>query len=340
MPFPGEQLVARLWETIAEKGIGGYLTPWHMRRMAAADRDIRRDDLLRLAQDERDAAAIRSGRKRLTSTNELVDVPPGGDGAALQGGAAGSIAALVAEHIRREVNVSKAVLQAEAVLENDPQSPPNRRVDDDWLARWRDSAGQVSSEALREMWANALAGEIKEPGTFSLRTLAFLHNVSQEDAELIAELAPFVVTDSVDRNTFVFRGGKAAQILESRGLSEPFLFRLADLGIVSAPTPGLQLTLKLSVPPSGLWFSTLAKGGLALVVKPATGGTHVSVPVCRVTSLGSEILRLGSFAAADSYFARHFGGWIEQQGFKLVLDSPPDPSADGTSVDRGEPRDD
>ena len=68
--------------------------------------------------------------------------------------------------MRAEVNVAKAVLSAEAALEDDPQKPPDRRVDEDWLFRWRDSASKVSVAELQALWGRVLAGEIKSPGTF------------------------------------------------------------------------------------------------------------------------------------------------------------------------------
>ena len=55
MEFPGEKLLIRLWETIAEKGIGGWLRPWQNRRegqsrIDAEDRTMARP---RLGDEER-----------------------------------------------------------------------------------------------------------------------------------------------------------------------------------------------------------------------------------------------------------------------------------------------
>ena len=47
----------------------------------------------------------------------------------------------------------------------------------------------MSSEELQTLWGRVLAGEIKSPGTFSLRTLEFLKNTSHEEALKIAKLA-------------------------------------------------------------------------------------------------------------------------------------------------------
>ena len=36
MEFPGEKLVTKMWETLAEKGIGAALQPWHEKRLGEA----------------------------------------------------------------------------------------------------------------------------------------------------------------------------------------------------------------------------------------------------------------------------------------------------------------
>ena len=91
------------------------------------------------------------------------------------------------------------------------------------LFRWRDAAGTVSSEELQTLWGRALAGEIKSPGSFSLRTLEFMKNISQEEALKITKAAPFVIN-----NDFIV---KDAKLLDSEGISFSFLLYLQNLGI-------------------------------------------------------------------------------------------------------------
>ena len=73
MEFPGEKLVIKLWETIADKGIGSLLKPWQIRREGRAFLDVRRDEMLALAQVEVDTASIRGGHQLLKATGELID---------------------------------------------------------------------------------------------------------------------------------------------------------------------------------------------------------------------------------------------------------------------------
>ena len=44
--FPGEKLAIKIWETITEKGIGGLLSPWQIKREGRARAEVRRQELL------------------------------------------------------------------------------------------------------------------------------------------------------------------------------------------------------------------------------------------------------------------------------------------------------
>ena len=88
-----------------------------------------------------------------------------------------SVRSNATQEARKEINVSKAIIYAEEALANDAQVPPGRSIDEDWLFAWRDYAGRVSTEDLQKLWGNVLAGEVKSPGTYSVRTLEFIRGL-------------------------------------------------------------------------------------------------------------------------------------------------------------------
>ena len=311
MDAPGEKLVLRLWETVVEKGIGGLLSPWQTRRTERARIGAQREERLALAQAERDIEQIQSGRKRFTADYQLVEGRTDDETAVGQDLASRALAStaqknLLLEQMRAEVNVAKALLHAEAELESDAQAPPERKIDDDWLIRWRDSASKVSAEKLQTLWGRVLAGEVKSPGSFSLRMLEFLKNLSQEEARGVEKLAPFAID-----NSFVFSGNQDA--LESEGISFSSLVELQDLGIITQAMAGLRVTLQ--IPQSGRGLFSYNR---VLIVTPNAENAELSLAVYRLTSLGSQVLKLGSFTTRDTYF-RSVGEEIKQQGFKVVL---------------------
>ena len=57
--------------------------------------------------------------------------------------------------------------------------------DFDFFYRFYDNAGKVSDEEMQELWAKILAGEINQPGEYSLKTLLVLSSFSKTMETLV-----------------------------------------------------------------------------------------------------------------------------------------------------------
>ena len=303
MDVHGEKLLIKLWDTIADKGIGSLLKPWQMRREGRAALDVRREELLALAQAELDAAAIRSGQRRLLPDGTLSNQPTEKEVVLLLPEQAYEPPLLphieeIADHntraesIRREISISKAVIHAEDELAQDSQEPSAAKVSDDWLLRWRECAAGVSSDELQSLWGKVLAGEVKNPGRYSLRTLEFLRNLSQDEAKAIEKLSPFVVND------VIFRGDEA--LLGSEGVTFALLLSLQELNIVSGVGAlGLEITWPSLF--QDRFEQALVSYGRVLLVTHADATRSLKIHIYQLTGLGRQILRLGTFHANDAY---------------------------------------
>ncbi len=318
MDFPGEKLVIKLWETLAEKGVGSLLSPWQAVREGKARNELRREELLMLAQAEVDAAEIRAGRKRLendgslrllTSTPEQNTTERIEPTISLPSLAEVSIKNRTAEEARKEINASKAIIYAEEVLSGDRQTPPDRSIDDDWFFTWRDYAGGVSTEDLQQLWGKVLAGEVKSPGSYSLRTLEFLRGLSKGEAEHISRLASFVIEGRIVRSL--------KQHLDEQGITFSLLLQMQELGLLSGvEAAGLNTTYKSGN--SEQFVIPLRSNGKALVVENDDPNKELKLEVYLLTGVGSQLLGLGSFTANLDYL-RLVGKEIIKQGFSVKL---------------------
>ena len=154
-----------------------------------------------------------------------------------------------------------------------------------------------------------IAGEIKSPGSFSLRTLDFVKNLSQEDALQIAKISPFVI----DRDV-LFRDRK---LLDSFGITLGFLLNIQDLGILSGVEAlGLE-TMLLSVK-TEKFERAIVSYNRALIVTHEDADKKLKLEIYKLTSLGQQVLELGSFQAHDVYL-RSVGKTICRQGFKVQM---------------------
>lgn len=88
-------------------------------------------------------------------------------------------------------NTASIIQKAEQQF-NEGEQVSSEPVDKDWLNRFLDYAEGVSEEEMQNIWAKILAGEVKQPKSFSLRTLNVLRNMTKEDAELFVEVSKYV----------------------------------------------------------------------------------------------------------------------------------------------------
>ena len=265
---------------------------------------VRREEALMFAQTEQDVKDIQSGRKIVDANYQPAELHE----------QASPLAVVhrnrIAQEVRSEVNVSKALLRAEAELEDDPQIPPDRTVDEDWLFRWRDAACTVSSEELQTLWGRVLAGEIKSPGSFSLRTLEFLKNISHKEALEIAKLAPFVLG-----NDCIFKNEE--KLLDSEGITFGFLLGLQNLGITcGVDAAGLSRETRSNNPDK--FKQVLVSHDRVLVVTHEDASKTSTLAIYGLTSLGRQIFKLGSFKSHEIYL-RKVGQVICSQGFNVSL---------------------
>jgi hypothetical protein len=318
--FPGEKLVIKLWETLTDKGIGSLLSPWHLGREGRARNQVRREEILMLAQAEKDAAEIRAGRKQLrpdgtlllTSSNQAASSVPEGRVEstlalfhAMEYGTREAAAAAA----RSEINAAKAIIFAEDQLASDTQEPSVRSVDEDWLFVWREHAGKVSAEDLQRLWGSVLAGEVKAPGRYSIRTLEFLKTLSKREAEMISKLATYVIDGRIARSQTTY--------LESKGLHFSMLLNMQELGVLSGMEAiGLNTTYKSVV--EGRFVRAFVSHGKALIVEHEDSAKALTLEIYMLTEVGRQVLGLGSFEP-DVEYLRLVGKDILQKGFSVKL---------------------
>ena len=327
MTWPGEGLLIKLWETLAEKGVGDLLKPWQIQREAKAQLEARRLEIVALADAEREADEIRSGRRKLEDSRYALALSTPENGKRKERIEPRlealpvvdlATASVVSDAIRREVNVAKAITYAETELRDDSQQASDEAVDTDWLFRWRDYAGSVSSEELQGLWGRLLAGEVKSPGSFSYRALELLRNLSVEEANRIERLSRFVITDFIARNQ--------SDILKSEGVHFQELLDMQDLGII-AGVESLGLTRTLNSVVEDRFVLPLCSHGRVLLLRDDDPKKQVKIKVYVVTAIGKQILRLGKFSPHDGYL-RAVGEELKKSGVSVAIADYRDETAD------------
>lgn len=319
MDYPGERLLLKMWETLAEKGVGSLLSPWQEKRMAEARVEIRRNEMLLIAQAENEVDAIKSGKsayvvhpnpKLIESTSEKTDdkgrIEPTLNLAEFSAGIASGD---FADSVRKEANIAKAILNAEDILKQDQQEPSEEPIEDDWLYSWRDYAGRVSSDELQDLWGRILAGEVKQPGSYSMRTLEFLKGLSKSEALLISKAARFVIAGRIFR--------KKDKFLESEGINFSQLMFLQDIGVMSG-VEATGLTSTIGSLNEDKFFQVLVSNKKVIILEHDDQSKSINIPIYLLTQVGAEVLKLASFDSHFEYLESVAEDFV-RQGFKVQV---------------------
>lgn len=315
---PYSSLLEKMWDTVFNKGLGGVFKPYQERREAKARIDIRKNETLALAQAEKEADEIRAGKKVFvgygkplleappTNTNLLADDPEKVEHyinweLAMQTNKQMSFA----NKIQQEINVSKAILRAEEMLEEDKQEPSSKEVNMDWLFAWHEYAKRTSSEDLQDLWGAVLAGEVKNPGKFSLRTLEFIKTLSQSEAQLIESFFAYVVNEAIFKIDDDF--------FEKQGLKYSDFLALMNMGILTASS---TLSVKYRTRVINSFLVMLRVGSSGLLIEHEDPNKEASMKIYGVTDLGMQIFSLGSFEVDKNYFY-NLGREFVKKGFSV-----------------------
>jgi len=320
----GEKLLIKLWETLAKDGVGSLASPWQIKREGKAHAEVRRDEMLMFAQAEVEVEQIKLGKKKLRNDGRLIELSGSKN---IEDGFVDYLGRLEptisldsfsdkveqqrkAEDIQQEININKTIGLAEEELLRSQQEPSEKEVDSDWLSRWRDHAKSTNNEELRQIWGRTLAGEVKSPGSYSLRTLEFIKNLSQEEAVAISKLGQF----AIGRSIF-----KCPQ-LEKQGINFNFLLQMDDLGIVNGVQGGQVSGLELSFNSreADKFSTVLVNRNQVLLIEAEDPKKKLAIGCYQISKIGTEVLSLGDFSANEEYL-RELGDEIKKKGFDVKI---------------------
>lgn len=144
---------------------------------------------------------------------------------------------LQAQEERRQLNVENIVGQAAQNLID--EELPAEEVSSDWSARFIRESEDISDENMQALWAKILAGEIKRPGSYSVRTLNVLKNLAVGEAEIFTKYADRIVTQGPQVFIAILNGSYDIPLEE--------IIILRDCGLIAADD---QIIIQFRVKPN------------------------------------------------------------------------------------------
>lgn len=144
---------------------------------------------------------------------------------------------------RQQSNLEKIMALA---LDYCPEYVADMDVDPDWFQQYCDLVLNISNQTMQQLWAKILAGEIGQPGSFSLKTLFLLQRMSFKEALALQKAASLTCRVRLQDSGHIYFGyvrkpsiwqiltgrSKAVLNLSQFGLTFPQILSLIDLNLL------------------------------------------------------------------------------------------------------------
>lgn len=324
-----QKLADKLWQTLFGGGEAALMAPWRRSDSRRNHQQVRAAELAAIETMLADLDALHAGRKAFNRSGELVDVPqddfrPSSRFSAfLEPAAEDPLAELrvptVAESLRKvrqdaeiqalrqSLNVRRIGLRADMLAETvELQSLSERPVDADWLLRWKEAAARAVAPDFQDMWARVLVEEVRQPGTHSLRTLAFLGTVSRADMTTLRFML------RLDLGGFI---ALEAAGYFNKDIHGPMFTQLEAMGLLQ-PDPG---KVRLRSVEEKNFRAVLRCQNKALYIEGPDEGSELPLLARSFTALGREVSGLFTPGLADTAYLFALGNALKKRGYRVDI---------------------
>jgi len=189
------------------------------------------------------------------------------------------------QEAKKQLNIENVTAFAAEELKNE-QPVTDEPLDEDWTTRFFRIAEDISNEEMQALWGKILAGEIKQPKTYSLRTLELIRNLSKLEATTFMKVASFAIKSGTAN--FLFKGNDDKILKEKFNITYNDTALLTEIGLLQ-PGPFVNYQLFQQTTDSQHVFTS---GNIIIIVKIKANTPTVMMPVDVFSNAGNELLKL------------------------------------------------
>lgn len=181
------------------------------------------------------------------------------------------------QELIKQSNIENVILKAYQILEmeTDVSAEP---VELGWTVRFMNYVGEIDDEELQNIWAKLLSGEVKQPHSFSLRTLDVVKNLSRLEAELFEKIAVFIFDDCLSNDD---------NILKKYNIFYEDVLKLCECGLINSNSGICEI---LTIKKKQVIKSTQE---FVFIVNPKDENeVEVSIPLYVLTEAGKALIKI------------------------------------------------
>lgn len=201
----------------------------------------------------------------------------------------------------------------------------DKEVNKDWATRFFNIAEDISDEEMQYLWGKILANEVKQPSSYSLRTLDILRNLTVDEAKMFAKMAELALYNPGEKNCFVFnntdffesnlqigvmnilRLSEAGLLYNEHDLNISFKYNESSGSIIIYGDKGIGITIEKDAPESNLQVFSFTQSGTELtkLVTPNYNEVYIN-EIAKALKNNGTTVSLGNIEK------------IDEDNFKLV----------------------
>lgn len=189
------------------------------------------------------------------------------------------------QEAKKQLNIENVTAFAAEELKNEPQVT-DEPIDEDWTTRFFRIAEDISNEEMQALWGKILAGEIKQPKTYSLRTLELIRNLSKREADTFMKVANFAINSG--NANYIFKTNDDALLSKKYNIEYDDIALLIEIGLIQ---PGDFVSLQLFQQTTDSQ-SVFTCGNIIIIAKIKADTPTIQMPVNVFTNAGNELLSL------------------------------------------------
>jgi len=193
---------------------------------------------------------------------------------------------IVYQETRKQINIDNITQIAGTQLSQE-EEVSDEKIENDWTTRFFNIAQDISDEEMQNLWGRILAGEIKKPKSFSVRTLELLKNLSKEEAEIFTKFSKLRIC--AGNTGMVFNQDDGKFLEDEFGIKFIDRLLLTELGLISSEN---NLEFSFHATDTDKKTSLIEFGNKGIFIERPENTPKQAISVLVFTKVGSELSKL------------------------------------------------
>ncbi|MGD0653880.1 MAG: DUF2806 domain-containing protein [Thermoguttaceae bacterium] len=221
------------------------------------------------------------------------------------------ISRMAFQEAKKQSNIEYITQQAAEEL-RDEKSVTQERPDSDWITHFFRIAEDITTDQMQMLWGKILAGEVKKPGSYSLRALDLLKNITKQEAEIFERVGR--ISFQSEGKAFVPNPDNGKYLKEYFGLKFTDFLMLREVNLLVANDLEFQIS-----PVEQNAQIVFTCGNTCVLIKRSidTPQRSMSMKVIVFTEIGHQLLQLIERTPADPNYIKKFASFFRSEGVTI-----------------------